>query len=362
MSAKYEQVKESIKADILEGKVVPHQKIGSETELINRFKVSRQTVRQAIGELENEGWLYREQGRGTFCADRTKWIKGNQADKTIAIIMTYIRDGIFPSIIRGAESYLSEEGYSILLASTNHNIEREKKCLQNMLTRRVDGLIVEPTKSAVPNPNIGYYLNIESNGIPYVMINAFYPEISPISLTMDDESGGFKATEHLIRLGHKKIAGIFKTDEMQGVNRMKGFIRAHREAKLEMLPNTIIPFVTKEKYASPKEEILAMLQQDKSSRPTAVFCYNDEVAFLVYAEARKLGLRIPEDLSLVGFDDSHFASMNEIKFTTVKHPKSIMGEDAAKMIIDLTKGIEGLRPVVYPPELIVRNSTAPHAE
>ncbi|MFC4600355.1 substrate-binding domain-containing protein [Cohnella hongkongensis] len=353
-------MKESIRTDILEGKIIPNQKIGSETDLIKRFNVSRQTIRQAVGELENEGWLYREQGRGTFCADRTKTMKDNQSHKTIAIITSYIRDGIFPSIIRGAESYLSEKGYSILLASTNHNMEQEKKCLQNILTRRVDGLIVEPTKSAITNPNIGYYLNIENSGIPYVMINAFYPELSPLSLTMDDELGGFKATEHLIQLGHKRIAGIFKTDELQGGGRMKGFIRAHREAKLEMSPNMVITYVTKEQYANPKEEIMRLLLQEEALRPTAIFCYNDEVAFHVYAEIRKLGLRVPEDISLVGFDDSHFAQMNEVKFTTIKHPKAMMGEDAAKMIIELTKGGRDVQSMVYAPELIVRNSTAPY--
>ena len=88
--------------------------------------------------------------------------------------------------------------------------------LEKILSQQFDGVIVEPTKSAYSNPNITYYLNLESLSIPYIMINAYYDELEPISIVMDDEKGGFLQTEHLIKLGHKEIIGCFKTDDTQG--------------------------------------------------------------------------------------------------------------------------------------------------
>ncbi len=116
METKYNKVKQVIKSKILDGTFVPHQKIGTENELMNQFGVSRHTVRVAIGDLVNEGWLYREQGAGTFCADRTSSTKKSyDVQKRIAIITTYISDYIFPSIIRGAESVFSEQGFQVSL-------------------------------------------------------------------------------------------------------------------------------------------------------------------------------------------------------------------------------------------------------
>lgn len=357
---KYEQIKEAIKSSILEGKIVPHQKISSENELVKEFQVSRHTVRQAIGELVNEGWLYRQQGKGTFCAEPKK-TGGSGNNKTIAIITTYISDYIFPSIIRGAESYLSSKGYSVLLASTNNQIEQETRCLQKVLAQRIEGLIVEPTKSAISNPNLNYYLNIELNRIPYVMINAFYPELSPLSITVDDEGGGYIATEHLIQLGHRRIVGVFKRDDLQGVKRMKGFVRAHREFQIPIQPGMIISFDTREKYDGTYKNAVRHLLSSKKGRPTAIFCYNDEIALQLFDVLREMRLKVPEDISIVGFDDSQLAEATEIKLTTVKHPKMTMGEDAAKMILEMIeskKPMSDINSIVYPAELVVRKSTA----
>ncbi|WP_134686951.1 GntR family transcriptional regulator [Brevibacillus migulae] len=358
MTTKYNLVKETIKSWIVEGKVAPHQKIMSENELVEHFSVSRHTVRQAIGELVNEGWLYREQGRGTFCAYR-EHLRRKHTDKMIGIVTTYISDYIFPSIIRGAESFLSSKGYSIILASTNNQIEEEKNCLQTLLGKNIDGLIIEPTRSAMYNSNLDYYLQLEANQIPYVMINATYPQLQPPSLTMDDELGGYIATKHLIDSGHKQIVGLFKTDDLQGVNRMKGFVRAHREHQLPITPSTIISFNTEEKEWKPQQELRELLSA-KGSRPTGIVCYNDQIAISLLDVTRELKLRVPEDISMVGYDDSLLAEASEVKLTSIKHPQTIMGEEAAKMLLDIIEGKadrQTLPPVVYKPELVIRKST-----
>ncbi|KAB8137614.1 GntR family transcriptional regulator [Gracilibacillus oryzae] len=365
MQTKYNIVKQAIKSQILDGTYQPYQKISSESELMKQFGVSRHTVRLAIGDLVNQGWLYREQGAGTFCADRSK--EDNQhsvMQKNIAIITTYISDYIFPSIIRGAESYLSQRGYQVSLFSTNNDHDNERKFLENILTQQFDGVIIEPTKSAVSNPNINYYLNLERQNIPYLMINAFYDELEPFHIVMDEEKGGFLQTEHLIELGHKNIIGFFKTDDTQGTKRMKGYLKAHRKHNIEISPNNIIPYTTEEKAEKPIEELQKLLENTEN-RPTGIVCYNDELAIKLLDVIREKQLKVPDDISMVGFDDSFMAEVTEVKLTTIKHPQSEMGELAAKVILDMIKQSKGSKKqpmtendlIRFDPELVIRNST-----
>ncbi|MDG5789806.1 GntR family transcriptional regulator [Evansella sp. AB-P1] len=361
--AKYILIKEKIKDWITSGDIKPGEKIYSENELMKMFAVSRHTIRQAIGGLVHEGWLYKEQGSGTFCSHKlsedtpqTLQPLRSMKEKNIGVITTYISDYIFPSIIRGIESYLTAEGYTLTLACTNNDVEKERHCLQTMLNRDIDGLIVEPTKSSNYNPNIPYYLELEQKNIPYLMVNQFYSQIIPPHIIVNDENGGYLATEHIIKLGHEKIIGLFKTDDLQGINRMRGFIRAFRESGLTFFPEMVITYTTEERYDKLLKRLEKYLNTDQ--RQTAIVCYNDELAIQVLNLLRNRGLRVPEDVSIVGNDDSFLAEATEVKLTTITHPKMQMGIDAAKWMVSAVE-MKGDRPpsIVYEPKIIIRNST-----
>ncbi|MEH7493873.1 GntR family transcriptional regulator [Neobacillus niacini] len=360
---KYNMVKEQITDWITSGKVKPGEKIYSENELVKMFGVSRHTVRQAVGDLVHEGWLYREQGAGTFCSfkqeeNKPTVLPAQTNGKNIGVITTYISDYIFPSIIRGIESYLTGQGYSLTFACTDNDIEKEKQCLQTMLNRNIDGLIVEPTKSSVYNPNIHYYLELEQRNIPYLMINQFYPQLAPPHIVVNDEHGGYIATEHLIKLGHRKIIGLFKTDDLQGINRMQGFIRAFREHGITFFPDMVISYSTEDMNEKIKDQLNKFYSSD--DKPTAIVCYNDQLALMVLDVLRNYQISVPDDVSIVGYDDSFLAEAFEVKLTSVAHPKMGMGIEAAKKIVSAVEGKENnTQSIVYEPELVVRNSTAP---
>jgi GntR family transcriptional regulator, arabinose operon transcriptional repressor len=354
---KYLQLKQEILSWILSGKLHPDEKIPTEHEIANQFQLSRHTVRQALGELEKEGWLYKIQGSGTFVS------RPKQSDKvsikTVGILTTYISDYIFPHIVRGAEETLREKGYRLLLASTDNNKERERAHLEAMIHQPLSGLIIEPTKSAQGNPNLEYYLALNNLHIPYVMINERYLEMSCPCVKMDDEGGGFLLTDHLIRLGHHRIAGFFKTDDLQGVNRLKGFIRAHQEHGVALATNHLVSYTTEEKESKPLEIARTFLQQQEGERPTAFVCYNDELAIKLLDVIRQQGLTVPDDISVVGFDDSTFATATEVKLTTIRHPKVEMGIQAAEMLIQMIEkqNERNINDIIYQPELIIREST-----
>jgi GntR family transcriptional regulator of arabinose operon len=352
---KYLQLKQEILSWLQSGQLEPHSQLPSEHEIAGQFGMSRQTVRQTLGEMEKEGWLYRLQGKGTFVSQPVD--PSTQEMLTIGMLTTHISDYIFPHIVRGAEAQLRSKGYSLLLSSTENDKEKERENLQMMLGQSISGLIVEPTKSALGNPNLSYYLSLQVRGIPFIMINARYPELNCPCVSVDDEAGGLMATEHLIQLGHTKIAGFFKIDDMQGVSRLKGFMQAHQQANLPLMPDSVVLYNTEEKLTKPFNSALELLQQE--DRPTAIVCYNDELAVLLLDAIRQIGLSVPDELSLVGFDDSFLATATEVKLTTLTHPKMDMGISAAELLFKMitNKASVQAQDILFTPELVIRNST-----
>ena len=357
-SPKYIRLKEEVLSWIASGRYRPGDKLPSENELAEQFALSRQTVRQSLGELVREGWLAREQGKGTFVGRQSPERRASSGNRTVGIITTSISDYIFPSIVRGVESALKDKGYRLLLSSTDHRKDRERECLEMMLGHSVCALIVEPTKSAEGNPNFDNYLAVEDHGIPMLMINERYPDMDCPSVRVDDDAGGYMAADYLLERGHRRIAGFFKTDDLQGVRRMKGFIRACRDRKLPPDASSIVRYSTEDREERPQRLLREMLLSEQ--RPTAIVCYNDQLAVSLLDTIRELGLRIPDDLSMIGYDDSFLATATEIKLTTIEHPKSALGERAANLLVSLLEN--GERPpdkdVLYAPKLVERQSVA----
>jgi GntR family transcriptional regulator of arabinose operon len=332
-----------------QGEITFEQQLPSENILAKQFKMSRHTVREALGDLENEGWIRREQGRGTFCIYSEK--PGN---RTIAVITTYISDYIFPTLIRGIEEVLSSSGYTLVLANTGNNKEKEAQCLENLLDQDIAGLIIEPTKSAEENINLNYFKDFQEREIPYIFLHAVYSGLEPAYIMMDDQNGGYMATKYLLQLGHREIAGIFKTDDLQGVKRQEGFNAALAEYGVIIQPEFLGEYKTEQLLSYPYQFTKDLLH--KSPRPTAIVCYNDQLAIKVMEAIRDEGLKIPQDISIIGYDDSGLALASEVKLTTIKHPKAEMGRQAARLIIDMVeKRIEKPR-FIYQPELVIRNS------
>lgn len=350
---KYQILKDYIIETIKSEKLTPGDRIYSENELCEKFEISRHTIRQAIGELVNEGWLYRVQGKGTFVNRRPD--EHPKSSKTIGFVTTYLNDYIFPSIIRGAYNVLSENGYNLSLGCTYNQHEKERLCLENLLNQNIAGLIVEPTKSALPNPNIDIYRKFSKLDIPILFIHGYYRELEYSYIVEDDEAAGYMATKHLINEGHQRIAGIFKIDDIQGHHRFSGFQRAHVEAGFQISDAKILWFETNdiEVKLSPHGTYL----QNILSQCSAVVCYNDQIAVKVMDAARKIGLSIPENLSIVSFDDSQLAIASDVKLTTVAHPKEKLGEEAAKAIINMINRTQNYYDIKMIPELVLRNST-----
>lgn len=362
MKPKYQIIVEDIKSKILSGDYNVGEQIPTELAMQKKYNVSRHTVRKAVMELSTEGYLRSEKGSGTYVTNQFRSpIISNK--KTIGVITTYISDYIFPSIIRGIESRLNEDNYSLLLASTNNDVEQEKKALEMMLSYGVDGLIVEPTKSNLYNPNIAYYLSFKEQDVPFIMINAYYEELDVPFLCLDDVQSSYLATKELISKGHTQIGLISKTDDLQGKYRMKGYIKALGEAKLRFIPDHVFSYDTETKPDLSKN-LKEFLSKNKDAL-TALVCYNDEVGLEVANVCKQLNISIPDSLSIIGQDNSYIAKNANIKLTTLTHPQEKMGRDAADWVIKKLQGKKDLpNETFYQPKLIegetVKELKVPH--
>ena len=356
---KYLQLKQEIMTWIQSGKLPEGHVLPSENTIAVQFQLSRHTVRQTFAQLEQEGWIERKHGKGTYVTYPHHHHSVFQKVRTIGMLTTSISDYIFPNIVRGAEAALRNRGYQLLLSSTDNDKDKEREAIHMMSTQAIQGLIIEPTKSAEGNPNYAFFQLLHKKNIPFLMINEKYPELDCPFIKVDDEKGGFLATEYLIQLGHTEIAGFFKTDDLQGLHRLDGFIRAHRLYGLNHESINIVRYTTEQKWTKPYQQAKRMLQRTLK-RPTAFVCYNDELAVHLLEIVRQLGVSIPQDLSMIGFDDSALATATEVKLSTLTHPKSELGREAAIMLMDWIEGSNkdfSHQQVIYTPKLMIREST-----
>lgn len=354
---KYIIIKKEMQKKIEDNTYPLGSKIPSEIELRKIYGVSRHTIRLAINHLVNEGYVIKKQGSGTYVSDRykaKKRITTTSSPKTIGVITTYLSDYIFPSIIRGIEDRLSESGYSLLLYSTKNDAMNERNALERMMAQEVDGLIIEPTKSNLMNPNLNYYLDLAEKKVPLIMMHAGYEELDLPVISMDDMESGRMATEYLIDKGHLDIGMITKSDDLQGKNRLKGYLKALYDADLTFLSHTVLQFDTEAKPNLPEliRELLA-----KGDLPSAFVTYNDEVAVVLIEELEKLGLKCPEDISIVSHDNSFISdTLSAVKLTSINHPKEEMGRKAAELVVNSIKTNAPIQSYTFKPELIIRNS------
>ncbi len=360
MQSKYNQPKylmlmECLKEDILMGRIMPSEQIPSENILAEKYSLSRHTVRKAISMLVNEGYLYTEHGRGTYCLSRSS---NKVNSKNIGVVLTFISEYIFPRVIKGIEKVLSDNQYSIILKNTSNILNNETQYFEDILSKDIEGLIIEPTKSALFSNNLKFYEAFDRHHIPYVFMHGYYQELKGKSkVVLDDAAGMYSVVKYLAELGHKKIIGIFKADDIQGIDRHRGYAKALTDTGLPYDPDNVIWYHTEEQDIKPYAIIKQMIEDKKYI--DAIACYNDEIAFNMFSMLHKLGVKVPEDISITGYDDSFLSENAPVKFTSVSHPKELLGEEAAKILLQLIKDNDYQNnPIqkIIVPKLIIRDS------
>ena len=353
--SKYWKLMNELKKKILDGDYQANDKMPSENELAAAYQVSRHTVRKALALLEHEGFIYAVHGKGTFCSELGRHTK---TSKNIAVVTTYLSDYIFPAVIQGIDQVMTDNGYSILLKNTKNSSSAEGKCLEELLSKDIEGLIIEPSKSEIYCRHISLYKKLEEFRIPYVFIQGTMEQLEDRPyVMMDDFKGGYLITKYLLSLGHRKILGMFKADDRQGIERHRGYAKALQEYGVFYDPDQIIWFHTEDRAVKPFARLRSIVSQRVPF--DSIVCYNDQIAIKTIQTLSQRGIRVPEDVSVTGYDNSFLAENYQIGLTTIAHPHEKLGEIAAKLLLDLMQEKQlspSERQIVIEPELIIRDS------
>jgi len=271
----------------------------------------------------------------------------------IGVIVSDITDPYFSGIIDGVEKVLNESDYYFLLSSTQNSPQKEELYLTKLRKSRVDGLLILGGTQRFTDKEVR---ELVKSGIPIVVVGRKAPHPSIRSVTVDNFTGGFIATEHLIKLGHQDIVHITTTEpRVDGQERVKGYKSCMEKYGLKDKCWIEKGDITAESGYRVMTNILK-----KSKKPTAVFAFNDMSALGIMRAIREQGLKIPEDIAIVGFDDIPIAAYFNPPLTTVRQPQEEMGRKGAELLIKTIKKDEKRSKeadIVLKPKLIIRKSS-----
>jgi len=276
----------------------------------------------------------------------------HHSSKIIGLIVSDITNSFFTDVIDGIESVLSEHGFTALLCDTRYSAEKEIRYISQMLEKRVDGIIVFNTEAGDKA-----LINKVKKIIPIVSVQSGFQGVDCINTT--DEAGAFEAVDYLIKQGHRKIAFlVYNNKHLTVLNRMKGYLSAHRANGITINENYIITPRFISKSATNGGYCMAKELFNKYPEVTAIFAYNDAIAVGVCLAANEMGLKIPDDISLIGFDDIEIASLINPKLTTVAQPLFDIGKSAAELLLKRIKEEKRsiTQTILLPTNLVIRDS------
>ena len=354
MAMKYQLLADQLREELTRNSGQSGYKLPTEQELSRQYRLSRQTVRHALALLEEEGLIHRRQGSGSYA---TGMLPG-AAPRQIAVVTSFLDDYIFPGILHDASDVFSRQGYSTAVYATENQVGAEREILLRLLEEPVSGLLVEGSKTALPTPNTDLYQRLLQIGTPIVFLHGAYAGLDRVPCVADDNyGGGYQLARYLAGQGHREIAGIFKSDDVQGPQRYHGAVSALRDAGLSIRDSRFAWYDTEDRRHLLEDRdgrLLADFLQRRLERATAVICYNDEIAHRLIQALLEAGRRVPEDVAVVSFDNSYLSQLGPVPITSLSH-RSHMGRVAAEQMIGLLQG-EAARSKSLEWELVVRNS------
>jgi len=271
--------------------------------------------------------------------------------KVIGLIVSDIKNPFFTEIISGAESYLTRNNYSIILCNTNYSSINEKKFLNILLSKGVEGIIISPTSLKHLHTD---FLN--THKIPNVLLDIKYKNLGTNCVYVDQELGAYSAIKYLFEKGHKKIAFMAGPKTLSSSEQaITGFIKAHKDFNIPLHKNLILK--VPQNYEDAYIETLKLLKNNKNI--TAIFSLTDFMCIGIYRALQEMNLKIPKDIAVVGYDDLNITSFLQPLLTTVKQPNIKIGKIAAKILLDNIKEKSSWKPqtIRIKPELIIREST-----
>lgn len=358
----YLRIREDIRGKIESGTFPTGYALPFEHDLCIQYGVSRITVKHALRDLVNDGLIVRIKRKGTFVLPRgDKRSRSRRRTGMLALIVPDIEDLFISEIYRGVTSAASEQGYKISIHSSDGDIEKEAANIRSLRDRYWDGAVIFPNWGRANAEQVS-----ELNGCnyPFVLVNRFFRDIQTDYVVTDNRTGACDAVEHLIGLGHHRIACIGWVECTAIEDRLAGYRQAlerHGIEYDEALVRSVLD-EDRDKYMGiePRtggcNEMKKLLQLEHP--PTAVFAVSDRLAVGAMSAISQAGLTVPNDIALVGFDDVKYAA--DMDLTTVAQPAFETGQVAGRLLIKKLqkRGVAARKcqQIVLPAKLVIRGT------
>jgi LacI family transcriptional regulator len=262
-------------------------------------------------------------------------------------------DYFFATAVKGIDEAAMEAGYTVVISQSNESYGREVANTQRLINSQVEGLIVSMSSET---QNLDHFKRIQKKETPLVIFDRDCPELVASKVLLDNEQGGWLATKHLIEQGCKRIAFLGAQKQLSiSISREKGYRRAIEEAGIPYRPELIIhgEFDKDDAYIRTMEELR------KKQKPDAIFAISDRLAIGAYMAIKDKGLKMPEDIALVGFNDEPITSLLFPSISSVSQPAFEMGKTAARLFIEHLNSESYMdhKKIVFEPQLIIRDSS-----
>ncbi|MGY5343541.1 GntR family transcriptional regulator [Paenibacillus glucanolyticus] len=366
----YQQIQDYIRHVIASENMKPGDRIPTEKELMDQFHVSKITVANALTGLANEKLIARVPGKGSFVAEEADIppatsttavaIKGREGTTTglVGVIMPTIHDYFAIRLIDGIEQALNEKGYRSMIMLTDGKLDKEKNAIKELKALGAEGLLIFPVDEENYNEEI---LGMKLSGFPFILMDRYLPGVETHYIAADGRIGTRLAVEHLWELGHRDIA-ICSDSPLQTVTvqeRIEGYMDGLKDKGALINPAHMITdfkplSVLKDAEAHP------LYRYIRNRMVTAYISLNGRLGVQIYQMAKQAGLRVPEDVSIVSFDDPTSIVEEFSIFTHVKQFERDMGYRAASKLLDILRDqgeMKSYSKVLIEPELVIRQTS-----
>lgn len=262
----------------------------------------------------------------------------SRKSKIIGVIVPEIVHYFFSTVLHGIEDYAYSSGYNVMICESNESFERELKNVDALLSNRSDGILVSLTKNT---QSFDHFKKIRDSGVPLVFFDRICEELDTDRVIVDDEKGSFEAVEHLISIGCRNIAHLSAPDHLIiSQQRKAGYIRALETNNVPVNPDLIIKCDTIEEA---KKSVPALLA--RSPRPDGIFSVNDLTAAEAIKIIKEIGLRVPDDIAVVGFTNGQISDLTDPALSSVEQHGYEIGKQAATLLINRIEKKEDYAPI-----------------
>lgn len=351
---KYSLVAEELRRLCAQLKRQGDDRLPSEQALCLRFSCSRQTIRAALAQLEQEGLICKKRGSGSYLADGRP-----RPDDRVMLLVPDENEYRYPGLIRELRPRFAAKGLHLLCRSTGDSHAQERALLLELLRDPPAAVLLEPIGERFPNPNEELLKELTLAGIPLAyLFGAYAGGAGAPCVTEADRDGAALLVDRLAERGHRRIGGLFRCDDSRGYARCAGAMRRCAELALVSGGRDFAWLDTEDRrrIVDGDTELLRLFLRQRWYDCDAVICQNDELAYHLIRELERLGRSVPGDLAVASFDDSYYASAGSVGITSLGHRAHALADAVEQAVLAAIAGT-GQSPAPLPWFLVERAST-----